>query len=117
MYLENIFDSGDIKSAREKDYAAFKQVDTSFVTIMNRTEANPTCLTSVTKNADLLEQFSKNNESMDKIQKNLNAYLEEKRGQFPRFYFVSNDELLQILADSSNVHNVEKHLNKSFMCM
>ena len=51
---------------------------------------------------------------MDKIQKNLEDYLEEKRGEFPRFYFLSNDELLQILANSQDVKQVEKHINKCF---
>jgi len=51
---------------------------------------------------------------MDKIQKNLEAYLEEKRQDFPRFYFISNDELLQILADSQDLEAIEKHVNKCF---
>jgi len=36
---------------------------------------------------------------MEKIQKNLEDYLEEKREAFSRFYFISNDEMLQILAN------------------
>lgn len=55
-----------------------------------------------------------NNSEMDRIQKCLESYLEEKRGEFPRFYFLSNDELLQILSFGSDVKQVEKHINKCF---
>lgn len=51
---------------------------------------------------------------MEKIQKNLETYLEEKRSYFSRFYFVSNDELLQILANVSNLKYLEKHMSKCF---
>jgi dynein heavy chain len=45
-----------------------------------------------------LQDFIKYNQAMEKIVKNLDVFLEEKRSEFPRFYFISNDELLQLLA-------------------
>lgn len=41
-------------------------------------------------------------------------YLDTKRKEFPRFYFLSNDELLQILAAGSEIKSIEKHINKCF---
>jgi dynein heavy chain len=51
---------------------------------------------------------------MDRIQRNLDTYLEDKRYYFARFYFISNDELLQILSTAANLRNIEKHMNKCF---
>ena len=51
---------------------------------------------------------------MEQIQKNLEDYLEDKRGAFPRFYFISNVELLQILANQADLKAIEKQVNKCF---
>ena len=40
--------------------------------------------------------------------------MEQKRVAFPRFYFLSDDELIDILANSTNYNIIQQHLKTCF---
>ena len=44
----------------------------------------------------LLKKLLCQNDDLESIQRALEIYLESKRQLFPRFYFISNDDLLEV---------------------
>uniref|UniRef100_A0A8C9Y7F2 Dynein axonemal heavy chain 6 n=1 Tax=Sander lucioperca TaxID=283035 RepID=A0A8C9Y7F2_SANLU len=113
LYLESIFLAPDIKRQLPAESKMFLKVDKSWKEIMARVNKMPNAFKAAT-HPDLLETFQHNNTLLDEIQKCLEDYLESKRVIFPRFYFLSNDELLKILAQTRNPQAVQPHLRKCF---
>ncbi len=63
----------------------------------------------------LLENLNGMNASLEGIQRSLDMYLETKRQFFPRFYFLSNDDLLEILGQSKNPEAVSRKTDKDHL--
>ena len=112
MYLENIFQSQDIQRECQSDYIAFMKVNTFWNDKMKAVDKNNNCQRH--NSSKFKKEFIANNEKMEDIKVQLEKFLETKRNSFPRFYFLSNDELLQILAAATDILAVEKHLAKIF---
>ncbi|ERL87542.1 hypothetical protein D910_04933 [Dendroctonus ponderosae] len=113
VYLEVIFSAPDIQRQLPNEAKLFVIVDKSWKDIMRRTAKMPIAM-EATLQPGLLETFQRNNALLEQIMKCLESYLETKRVAFPRFYFLSNDELLDILAQTRNPHAVQPHLRKCF---
>ncbi|XRB21521.1 dynein axonemal heavy chain [Pseudoscourfieldia marina] len=113
MYLDVIFSAPDIQRQLPNESKAFFNVDKQLKEIMKRARDKGNALQSGTT-PGWLEILQRANETLEKVQKNLEDYLETKRMAFPRFYFLSNDELLEILAQTKNVQAVQPHMSKCF---
>lgn len=114
MYLEPVFSSDDIMKQMPVEGNKFREVDKVWRNkIMNEVMKNPYAM-NVAKIDGLKRMLDEAHAKLEEVQKGLNQYLNTKRGLFPRFYFLSNDELLEILSETKDPLRVQPHLKKCF---
>jgi dynein heavy chain len=113
MYLQPIFDAPDIQKQLPGENKKFKGVDKTYRAIITETEQDPNTLSTCSREG-LLDKFVQSEKLLDFVKRGLMEYLESKRAQFARFYFLANEDLLEILSQTKEVRNVRPHLRKVF---
>lgn len=91
MYLQPIFESPDIAKQLIKESKNFKAIDNYWRSTINKSRDLQNVLRIINSIDNLYEDITKNNNTLDVIQKQLSTYLENKRAKFARFYFLSNN--------------------------
>eukprot|EP00760_Papus_ankaliazontas_P008674 PhM_4_TR13906/c0_g1_i1/m.49396/K10414/DYNC2H, DNCH2; dynein heavy chain 2, cytosolic len=110
LHLEPIFARGALPAEQPR----FKRVDREYVGIMRDIESDPRVM-SLAQQLTYRDRFKAIAEQLERCQKALNEFLEQKRDKFSRFYFISDDDLLEILGQSNNPAVIQAHLKKLFM--
>uniref|UniRef100_A0A2K6DCQ0 Dynein axonemal heavy chain 17 n=1 Tax=Macaca nemestrina TaxID=9545 RepID=A0A2K6DCQ0_MACNE len=114
-HLESIFiGSEDIRAQLPEDSQRFDDIDQEFKALMEDAVKTPNVVEATSKPGlyDKLEALKK---SLAMCEKALSEYLETKRLAFPRFYFVSSADLLDILSNGNDPVEVGgPHLSKLF---
>ncbi|EDQ88776.1 outer dynein arm heavy chain beta [Monosiga brevicollis MX1] len=116
-HLQSIFiGSEDIRQQLPEDSKRFDGIDVDFKRAAADMKATPNVIEACNKPGlyDLLEDIKGR---LSLCEKSLQEYLETKRLAFPRFYFVSSADLLDILSNGNNPTKVAKQLSKLFQAI
>ncbi len=114
VYLEGIFSgSADIKHLLPVESSRFQNINTEFLTVMKKVNKSAFVL-DVLNIPGIQKTLERLADLLTKIQKALGEYLETERSSFPRFYFVGDEDLLEIIGNSKDARRVMKHLKKMF---
>lgn len=112
--LESIFlCSADIMAQLPDDSKRFEGIDTELKELMRESCSGSLVLDACTREGRDA-QLSNMHKELQICQKALNEYLEVKKNIFPRFYFVSNVALLDILSNGNNPPKVMPHIGDCF---
>jgi len=116
QYLESIFKGQpDLSKQLVKECAAFLKINGTFKAEMVRINKEQNCYRALIVNVkDFIKVLFELNRGLEAIQKELQQFLEAKRGVFPRFYFLSNEDLLEIIGQAKDPAPINKHIKKIY---
>ena len=109
VYLDPIFSRGALPSEQSR----FKKIDDEFRNILSTLFTNKRVATifSIIGIQNTLNMLI---DQLEKCQKALNDFLEDKRNKFARLYFIGDDDLLEFLANCKDRAVIKNNLNKLY---
>uniref|UniRef100_A0A3Q2GPF7 Dynein heavy chain 11, axonemal-like n=1 Tax=Cyprinodon variegatus TaxID=28743 RepID=A0A3Q2GPF7_CYPVA len=113
-HLNSIFtNSDDIRCQLAHDAERFQTINADFQSLVVEVVQNSNVV-DVTNKQGFLESLETLQQRLSVCEKALTEYLETKRLTFPRFYFISSSDLLEIISKGKQPKQVTRHLLKLF---
>ena len=114
IYLDGIFNgSSETKHLLPNETQKFQSVSSEFLNLMKKIIKSSFILDVLLIQGiqNILERLI---DLLNKLQKSLSEYIERERNSFSRFYFIGDEDLLEMIGNSNNLDKIQKHLNKMF---
>jgi dynein heavy chain len=116
-YLEPLFiGSEEVRKELPETAAEFTIID-GIVKSMLYEAAKTKNVCKACNKPGLLDVCEKQLAGLNKCKKSLNDFLDGRRRQFPRFYFMSEADLLDVLSNGSQPHKIICHTSKMFLAV
>lgn len=109
--LEDVFSSLDLRIAMPHETNLFSAVNRDFRVLMKATEKNPNVLQACSR-INIQAKLEKLNMNLQQCWKSLLNHLERRRQKFPRFYFLSTEDVLHIVCNGYDPALVNPYLSK-----
>ena len=111
-YLEPLFvSSEEVRKELPEDARRFQEIDSQVRSFLQRSWRTRN-VKSVCVQPNLIETLLALQKKQERCRKSLSEFLDGKRRQFPRFYFMSEADLLDLLSNSSQPSRVLQHIDK-----
>jgi len=108
-YMEAVFSGGDIVKQLPQEAKRFQNIDKNYMKVVTNAIETANVISTCYDNELMKNLLPHLTEQLELCQKSLTAFLDTKRAEFPRFYFVSDPTLLEILSLGSDPHAVQPH--------
>ena len=113
--LEAIFSSIEMRHELSAIFRDFRVVDKNFQDFSNKYLSQKYVnVKTITSSPGILEAFQSHIVHLERVSRLLDDYLENKRSTFGRLYFLSREELLQVICNPTDTSILQPFLPKLF---
>jgi dynein heavy chain 1, cytosolic len=114
VYLDGIFSgSDDLRVLLPAETARFTSISNEYLGIMRRVDMQPRLLEVISiSNVD--RSLTRLTDLLKEVQKALGEYLERQRASLARFYFIGDEDLLDMIGNGSDVTKLQRHFRKMY---
>ncbi len=91
------------------EFARFKTIDSEFVALMRKVSSKPNAI-ELLNIEGLQRTLERLEDLLSKIQRALGEYLERQRSMFSRFYFVGDEDLLEMIGNGKDPIKIQRHM-------
>lgn len=113
IYLEPIFNTDDVVKSLPQESMKFKEVQIGFRGLVLARKRDPS-FKELSFDLELTDKLTSMIQTLEKVDKNLENYLDKKRNDFPRLYFLSSESLIEMIANVKQFSKINKQIKIIF---